>query len=128
MTEELNQNLKKILIAEDEKPVARALELKFSHAGFLPVMAANGEEVLKALETATFDLILLDLIMPKFDGFAVLAELKKRGNIVPIIVTSNLGQSEDQQRAKELGAKEYFVKSNTPIMRIVEYAQSLCQS
>jgi DNA-binding response OmpR family regulator len=57
--------------------------------------------------------------MPKKDGFAVLEELHERGNKIPIIITTNLGQEEDKQRVAKLGAKNYLVKSNTPIAAIV---------
>ena len=112
---------KKILIVEDEKPMARALELKLNKSGFEAKALFNGEEALKILETEKFDLILLDLVMPKVDGFAVLTALKEREIETPIIVTSNLSQEEDFKRAKELGAKDYFVKSDTPIADIVEH-------
>lgn len=62
-------------------------------------------------------MILLDLIMPHMDGFAFMEQLKKKS---PVIVLSNLGQDEDKERAKKLGAKDYFVKSNTPITEIIK--------
>lgn len=111
---------KKILIIEDEKPMARALELKFMHAGFEAVSAGNGEEGLAILEKRTFDLILLDLVMPKMDGFSTLEILKQKGIKIPVMILSNLSQEEDIKRAKSLGAKEFFIKSDTPIATIVE--------
>lgn len=111
---------KKILIIEDEKPMARALELKLTHAGFKAVSAGNGEEGLAILEKGTFALVLLDLIMPKMDGFSVLETLKQKGIKIPAMILSNLSQEEDEKRAKALGAKEFFIKSNTPIATIVE--------
>jgi len=110
---------KKILIVEDEKPLAHALELKLRHEGFDTVSAYDGEEGLKEALEGQYDLILLDLIMPKLDGFAVLQELKAKKAKAGVIVLSNLGQDEDRKRAKDLGAMEYFVKANTPIAEIV---------
>lgn len=110
---------KKILIVEDEKPLAHALELKLTQVGYQTRTAGNGEEALKILEAETFDLILLDLILPKTDGFKVLGELKQRKLKTPVMVTSNLGQEEDVKRAKELGAIDYFVKSDTPLADLV---------
>ncbi len=112
---------KKILIVEDERPLAHALEMKLKHEGFAPEVVANGEDALNALEHATeYSLMLLDLIMPRVDGFTVLSEMKRRGiGIPPVMVLSNLGQEEDRRKAKELGAVNYFVKSNTPISEIV---------
>lgn len=114
---------KKILIGEDEKPVSKAMSLKLSKSGFDVVPAYNGEEVLEKLKSDSFDLVLLDIMMPKVDGFAVMEELNKKGNKIPVIVTTNLGQNEDIKRMMELGATNYFVKSNTPISKIVEYVE-----
>ena len=112
--------MKKILIVEDEKPIARALELKLTGAGYKIGYAGNGEEALAYLEHGKPDLILLDLIMPKMDGFSTLETLKKNGSTIPVVVLTNLGQGEDITRAKDLGAKDFFIKSNTPIADIVE--------
>ncbi len=62
---------KKILIGEDEKPMAKALELKLKSAGFDVKVAYNGEEILNLLKSEKFDLLFLDLVMPKIDGFGV---------------------------------------------------------
>ena len=111
---------KRILIIEDEKPMARALELKLTHAGFEAHSASNGEEGLMLLEKENFDLVLLDLIMPKLNGFGVLEEMKKKGIKTPVMVQTNLSQAEDEKRAKEFGVKGFFIKSNTPIAEIIE--------
>lgn len=111
---------KRILIIDDEKPMARALELKLSHLGFNAKSANNGAEALKLLKKEPFDLILLDLVMPVLDGFGVLQALQDRKNTTPTIVLSNLGQDEDEKRARDMGAKDFFIKSNTPIAEIVE--------
>ncbi len=111
---------KKILIIEDEKSMARALELKLTFAGFEVLCAGNGEEGLDLLGKETFALILLDLIMPKMDGFAFLEALKEKDIHIPVMVLTNLSQAEDETRVKALGAKEFFIKSNTTIATIVE--------
>lgn len=115
---------KQILIIEDERPLAHALELKLQHEGFDTAVALNGEDGLEKALAEKFDLILLDLIMPKIDGFTVLQELKDHNVKTAVIVLSNLGQDEDQQRAKTLGAVDYFVKANTPIAEIIKRMQS----
>ncbi|MDD5751769.1 MAG: response regulator [Candidatus Peribacteraceae bacterium] len=117
-------NGKHILIVEDEHPLAHALELKFRHEGFETTIAADGDEALKEAAKGGYDLILLDLIMPRMDGFTFMQEMKAKGVHTPTIILSNLGQDEDKNRAKELGAVAYFVKSNTPIMEIVKQVQS----
>lgn len=111
---------KRILIIEDEKPLSHALKLKLTHEGYDVAIAENGEEGLKAATDETFDLILIDIIMPKMDGFTVLAKLKEEGSTANVIVLSNLGQKEDVEKAKEFGVNTYMVKSNTPISRIVD--------
>src|SRR6185369_2365140 len=115
----MSKKQKKVLIVEDEKPMAHALELKLTKVGYLPVVCHDGESALKILQQEKFDLILLDLMMPKLDGFGVMEQLKSQNSKISIIVTSNLGQEEDSRRAKELGALEYIIKSDTPIGEIV---------
>ena len=103
--------------------MAKALQLKLTGSGYEVHVTSNGEEVMKAVkskELGPFDLMLLDLVMPIKDGFEVLAELKEAKNKIPVIVLSNLGQEEDEGRVRELGAKEYFIKSNTSLAEIVE--------
>lgn len=111
---------KKILIIEDEKPMAKALVLKLGHVGYSAQSVGNGEEALALLDKEKFDLILLDLIMPKINGFEVLQGIKDRNILAPVFVLSNLSQQQDEAKAKELGAKEFYIKSNTPIAVIVE--------
>ena len=111
---------KHVLIIEDERPLAHALELKLVSSGYETVIASTGAEGLKEAQTKSYNLILLDLIIPGIDGFGVLRELKEKKIKTPVIVLSNLGQTEDQERAKELGVKEYYVKSNTPLAAIVD--------
>lgn len=119
------KNLKRILIVEDERPLAHALELKFHHEGFDTHICLDGEEALKEATEGKYDVILLDLIMPRMDGFTFLQEMKNRGVKTPTVILSNLGQDEDKTRAKDLGAVGYYVKSNTPIMEIIKQVQSL---
>jgi DNA-binding response OmpR family regulator len=114
------KKIKKILIFEDEKALAHALELKLMLSGFEVKTVFNGEDGIALLKNESFSLILLDLIMPKMDGFAVLATLKLKKIKIPVVVLSNLSQENDIKRTMEFGAKEFFIKSNTPIATIVE--------
>lgn len=111
---------KKILIIEDEKTLAKALELKLTHSGFDVKTVFNGEDGIEQIEKISFDLILLDLIMPRMDGFTVLKTLKTNGVVTPVIVLSNLSQEDDIKRSRQFGAVDFFIKSNTPITTIVE--------
>lgn len=110
---------KKILIIEDEKPMAHALELKLKNNGFDVTVAFNGEDGLNFLKKEPFDLILLDLIMPKIDGFKVLETLQIQKSSIPVIALSNLGQEEDKKRAEMLGAKGYFIKSDITLASLI---------
>lgn len=115
----MSDTAKKILIAEDEKPIAKALELKLQHEGFDVTTVFNGEEALEYLEKGTFAILLLDLVMPKVDGFKVLETLQIKKNSTPVFILSNLSQQEDEVKAKKLGAQGFFIKSNTPLAQIV---------
>jgi DNA-binding response OmpR family regulator len=111
---------KKILIIEDEKPLSHALELKLTHEGYEVIATASGQEGLDFLAKDTFALVLTDLIIPGVDGFKILETIQDKKMKVPVMVMTNLNQEEDKQRARELGATEFFVKSNSPLSEIVE--------
>lgn len=115
----------KILVAEDDKFLTKVYQAKLTKAGFEVQIAFDGEEVEKLLQNFTPNLILLDLVMPKKDGFSVLKDLKalEKYKNIPVIVTSNLSQVEDKQKAMMLGASDYIVKSDIPIQGIVDKIQ-----
>ncbi len=115
----------RILIAEDEKPMAKALELKLTSAGFTVEVAFDGQEAIQKIKSNKYDLILLDLVMPKVDGFEVLSEIQKLKLTTPVIVSSNLSQEEDYQKAKDLGAKDYFIKSDTTLNELIEKVKQI---
>lgn len=116
---------RKILIAEDEKPLARALELKLSHEGFAVTVVSNGEEAIAELSKGGFVLLICDLVMPKMDGFHVLQSMKEKQIKIPTIILTNLSQAEDEQRVKSLGATDFFIKSNTPITKVVDHVKEV---
>ncbi len=115
----------RVLIVEDERPLAHALELKLAHEGYETSTASTGTEALQLGSTGTYGIILLDIILPEIDGFAILKGLKEKGVKTPIVMLSNLGQDEDQKKAKELGAAAYLVKSNAPLSEIVALIKKL---
>lgn len=114
------KNHKKILIAEDENAIAKALQLKLEHLGFNVELASNGEEALEALKKTKFDLMLLDIMMPKVDGFGVLAGLKSLNYKPIVLISSNLSQSSDRDKAIGLGADDFLVKSDVSLKEIVD--------
>jgi CheY-like chemotaxis protein len=112
----------KLLIAEDDEFLRKVYRAKFEGLGFEIKLANNGEEVGPILKDFIPDIILLDLVMPKKDGFEVLKELRASAQFkdIPVLVTTNLGQPDDKQKALSLGATEYIVKTDTPIQGIVD--------
>ena len=110
----------KILIADDERALAGALSLKLNHEGFDATVVFDGREAMDHLEKDKFDLLILDLMMPQLDGFGVLGELKSKGIKIPVMVASNLSQTEDITKAKGLGAFDFFIKSDISISDIVQ--------
>lgn len=110
---------KKILIADDEKAISKALVLKLTNVGFVVEAAVNGNEAIEKIKANKFDLIVLDLIMPEKDGFAVLEYMRDNKIACPVLVASNLSQEDDLKRAKELGAVDYFIKSNVSLQDII---------
>jgi DNA-binding response OmpR family regulator len=113
-------NQKQILIVEDERPLAHALELKLQHEGFTVTVASNGQEALDLIATRHFDVLLLDLIMPVLDGFQVLERLQSNPDKPAIFVLSNLSQHEDEARVLQMGARKFFIKSDTSLTVIVD--------
>ncbi|MBI3485520.1 response regulator [Candidatus Daviesbacteria bacterium] len=114
--------MSKILVAEDDKFLANAYRIKLTKAGFEVMMVGDGEEALAALNKFIPDLILLDLVMPKKDGFAALQEIKKDERLknIPVIIASNLGQKEDIEKGLKLGAIDFIIKSDLSMDELVK--------
>lgn len=117
---------KKILIIEDEQDLREMYKIKLESVGFKVITADNGDSGLKAISKEKPDIVLLDLIMTKKNGFQVLEELKKnkKNNNLAVIVLSNLGQDDDISLALELGAKDYLIKAQISLDDLVEKIQS----
>lgn len=117
----------KILVVEDEKMLAEMYATKFSMEGFEVEKAYDGGDGLAKARAVKPDVILLDIIMPRIDGFAVLKELRHdpRFKDTPIILLTNLGQDDDIKKGKELGADDYFVKSNHTPADVVNKIQAV---
>lgn len=119
--------MKKILIAEDESILLNVLKDRFEAEGWKVTVAKDGIEAMEAINKSKFDLVLLDLLMPRKDGFEVLKEVKDNPELknLPIIVLSNLGGDDDIKKALSLGAKDYFVKTQHPMSEVVEKVENL---
>ncbi len=114
--------MKKLLIIEDEIELAKVLEEKFSDEDFEVKLAFDGESALPEAKKFHPDIILLDILLPKKDGFIVIQEFKADPNLknIPVIFLSNLGEDEEIKKGLALGAVDYYVKVQHPINEIVE--------
>jgi two-component system, OmpR family, alkaline phosphatase synthesis response regulator PhoP len=121
----MKNELKRVLVAEDEMAYSRALILKLQHAGFDAQSVPDGEKAIELLKQERFDLLLLDLIMPKMNGFLVLESLEKLGIKQPTFVLSNLAQEEDKKKAMSLGALKFIPKSDTSIVDVINEVKIL---
>nr|YP_009398794.1 putative transcriptional regulator OmpR [Kuetzingia canaliculata]ARW67980.1 putative transcriptional regulator OmpR [Kuetzingia canaliculata] len=103
----------KILIVDDETSIRRILETRLSMIGYEVISACDGEEALKIFRREYPTLVVLDVMMPKLDGYGVCQELRKESN-VPIIILTALGDVSDRITGLELGADDYLVKPFSP--------------
>ncbi len=105
-------NKKKILVVEDEATLQKALTDVLTQEGYDVLSALDGMLGLELALKEKPDLILLDIILPKIDGFEVLKKLKEEGSQIPIIILTNLSDISDIQKALDLGATTYLVKAD----------------
>lgn len=103
-----------IVLIEDEEIIADLLETKLTKAGYLVKIARDGVQGLKLIRELQPDLVLLDMLLPKLDGFGVLEQLYKEKITpkLPVIIVSNSGQPIEVERATALGIRDYLVKIN----------------
>ncbi len=119
----------RILLAEDDRFLRKAADATLRHRGFAVFLAVDGEEALRVARAQNPDLILLDLIMPKLQGFEVLRALKQdpATSRIPVIVLSNLGQKQDVQQAVEAGAAAYLIKANLSLQELAKTVEEALQ-
>lgn len=113
---------KTILVVEDDKFLRELITRKLSEEGYTTLEAIDGEEGFKKIKEEKPDLVLLDLILPGMDGFEVLAGIKQnpQSSSTPVIIFSNLGQTEDVEKGMKLGATDYMVKAHFTPVEIIE--------
>ncbi len=112
----------RVLIVEDETFLQLALKDNLESNGFTVEVADDGEKAIEAVHRKKPDIVLLDILLQKKDGFAVLSAIKEDQDLrsVPVVVLSNLGEDTNIKRAFDLGADEYFVKSQHPIQEVMD--------
>ncbi len=98
---------KKILLVDDERAIVKILSIKLRVSGYDVITACNGEEALRLTDSEKPDLILLDIIMPKVDGFQVLERLRGRPDLPVIALSARL---ENARKARDLGVKDFLTK------------------
>ena len=103
----------KILVADDEASIRRILEARLSMIGYEIITAADGEEAIAAFNKHNPDLIVLDVMMPKVDGYGVTREIRRTSD-VPIIILTALGDVSERITGLELGADDYVIKPFSP--------------
>ena len=120
--------MSKIIIVEDDPMIAEIYQKKFSDSGFEVFMATNGDQALNLAKVQKPDVIMTDLIMSRMDGFQLIEALRSGEEYDPnikIIVTSNLSQTEDQEKAEKLGANGFVAKSEYSPSDLVKEVQRL---
>lgn len=112
----------KIILIEDDEILSKVIYEELQDAGFDVLQSFDGEEGLKLVMSKKPDLVLLDIVLPKKDGFEVLEELKKFPDTkdIPVIILTMIGGDEDIKRGLQLGANDYIVKSQHAIAEIIE--------
>lgn len=104
-----------VLVAEDDKALNMVHRSMLEDEGIDMKMAETGEDAVKAIDEMQPDLLLLDLLMPGMDGFAVLKHIKEKGYTFPTVVLTNLSSEKDRHECMNLGATEVYVKSETDV-------------
>ncbi len=115
----------KVLVVEDDPFLQKVYQSKLKDTSYQCDFASDGEEGLTKIKSFQPKVVLLDLVMPKLDGFGVLAAVQADASLVGIniLVLTNLSQPEDKEKCLKLGAKEYMVKSDVSIQEILTMIQ-----
>jgi len=126
----MDENKKiKVLIIEDDSYISDMYRIKLESENFEVVVAEDGVVGIKQLEKYRPDVILLDVVMPKVDGFSVLKSIKSTDEIkdIPVIMLTNLGQKDNVERGFELGASGYIIKAHFTPSEVVKKVKEILQ-
>jgi DNA-binding response OmpR family regulator len=118
---------KKVMIVEDDRFLSSLVKARLEKEGFTVEQEFDGEEAMLALKQDPPALIILDLIMPKVSGFEVLQMISITPQLdkIPVVIVSNLAQDSDIEKARQLGAREYFIKVKISIDDLVGKIKTL---
>jgi DNA-binding response OmpR family regulator len=123
--------MKKILLVEDDPFLIDIYQKKLKDSGFKVEVAKDGEKALEILKEKNFDLMLLDIVLPRIDGWKILEEIremkkeKKDLEKMKILIWSNLGEKEDIKKGLSLGAISYLIKANFTPSEVVREIEKL---
>ena len=119
-------NRKRILVVDDEIYIVHILEFTLTMEGYEVITAADGEEALRKVETDRPDLVVLDIMMPRMDGYEVCRRLREDAETreLPVILLSARGRPIDREAGIEVGANDYIVKPFSP-RRLLEKIRDL---
>ena len=120
----------KILFVDDDNFLRKVYKAELGDNGYEVILAADGDEGLEKAQLNDPDLIILDMIMPRKNGFEVLTELQNNPVTAntPVIILSNLGQKDDVKKGLDMGAVDYLVKDDTTLEVIVEKVREYLNS
>lgn len=120
----------KILFIDDDNFLRKVYQSELGDRGYEVILADDGEEGLEKAKISDPDLIILDMIMPKKNGFEVLMELQEdeKTKNIPVIILSNLGQKDDVKKGLDLGAVDYLVKDDITLTTIMEKIEQYLHS
>ena len=117
-----------ILIAEDDAVLREIYMKKFTISGYNIRTAENGEVAIAEIEKKKPDILILDINMPVLDGFGVLEHFPKSERPFPIILLTNFADEKNRTRGEELGANDYFIKSEMTIRKLIEMVETLLKA
>ena len=100
----------RLLLAEDEKDLSRALTAVLSHTGYETDAAFDGVEALELLEKNDYDVIVMDIMMPRMDGIEALKKIRESGNYTPVLLLTAKAEVDDRVTGLEAGADDYLAK------------------
>lgn len=117
----------KILLIDKDEFFVKTWKLKLTSEGFMVEIAFDGEQGWAKIISIQPNIILIDLILPKLDGFEILERLNSKPNLsrIPVIVLSSLAQESDVERVGKLGGKDFFAKENLDFVEVVEKIRQL---
>lgn len=116
-----------VLLVEDDVFLSGIYQKKFEMEGYKVTTVDNGEKVLPEAKKKMPDIIMLDILLPKMDGFTVLSKLKEDEQVknIPVILLTNLGQKDDVEKGLQMGAVDYLIKAHFKPSEVVDKIKSV---